>query len=223
MSGRHLLRNHLKRAGTLGHRVVEMTDADMIPEVPTGAPFSEPLGPEPHPFEHGVISLREEGSQRLLGHRIIRRGVSIGWLASSDEGTLLGGRQAAEVLDGMESVRSEASIWSLTELAAVVTFLPEALEDLRELDDMMPTATLARRILAKDLVAAVEAIGKATGALGALAFEQGITIASAGTPPGMRRRSHERHPRNWRHVRSAASPWDWNRSNEPSCMDARIP
>ena len=184
MSGRHLLRNHLKRAGTLGHRVVEMTDADMIPEVPTGAPFSEPLGPEPHPFEHGVISLREEGSQRLLGHRIIRRGVSIGWLASSDEGTLLGGRQAAEVLDGMESVRSEASIWSLTELAAVVTLLPEALEDLRELDDLMPTATLARRILAKDLVAAVEAIGNATGALGALAFEQGITIASAGTPPG---------------------------------------
>ena len=86
---------------------------------------------------------------------------------------------------------------------------------------MMPTATLARRILAKDLVAAVEAIGKATGALGALAFEQGIDRIRR--PPGMRRRSHERHPRNWRHVRSAASPWDWNRSNEPSCMDARIP
>ena len=49
---------------------------------------------------------------------------------------------------------------------------------------MMPTATLARRILAKDLVAAAEAIESATGALGALAFEQGITIASAGTPPG---------------------------------------
>ena len=103
--------------------------------LPQGTPIEEAISVEDgtiQPFDHGVISTWIGRRKTPAGHRLVRAGRIVGWLAESGKGKiLLAGGDARERLEEIEaegSSRFIAQSYSLIGLGSVAEVLPEAFE-----------------------------------------------------------------------------------------------
>ena len=83
-------------------------------------------------FEHGVITTWVGKRKTPAGHRIIRAGRTVGYLAESEKASIiLGGAEAKQRLLEIEAegmCRYEAQSYSMTGLGSVAEVIPEAFE-----------------------------------------------------------------------------------------------
>ena len=104
-------------------------------ELPQGTPVNEPITlieGELQPFAHGVISSYAGRRKTPVGHRLVRGGRIVGWVAEADDKkVMLGGaeaRAALEALEANQKVRHLATSYTLGGLGRLADTLPEAFE-----------------------------------------------------------------------------------------------
>ena len=81
-------------------------------ELPAGRPVNQTISLEEgvlQPFAHGAISTYLGRRKTPVGHRLVRGGRVVGYLADAEEkNTLLGGVEAKQRLEQLEAGRSPA-------------------------------------------------------------------------------------------------------------------
>ena len=103
--------------------------------LPEGKPIEGTISVESgsiQPFDHGVISTWVGRRKTPAGHRLVRAGRIVAWLAESGKGKLLlAGKEARLRLEDLESTENSRYIageYSLAGLGSVAEVVPEAFE-----------------------------------------------------------------------------------------------
>ncbi len=139
------------------------------------------------PFAHGAISTWIGKRKTPLGHRLIRAGRTVGWLAESEvSSVLLGGFAAKARLEKVESegnCRYEAVSYSMTGLGAVAEIVPEAFEHPADSQGLLPRGNSVERLLSRDLSVVLTKLVENPAVRGAIAVDAGMLIDSAGELP----------------------------------------
>ena len=138
-------------------------------------------------FAHGVISTWIGKRKTPAGHRIVRAGRIVGWLAESDNASvLLGGKNAKLRLEEIESkgmIRFEASSYSQEGLGAIAEVIPEAFEHPVDAQGLLPRGDSVERLLSRDLSVVLQKLVENVTVRGAIAVDSGMLIDSAGELP----------------------------------------
>jgi len=138
------------------------------------------------PFEHGCISTYMGRRATAVGHRIVRAGRVVGWIAEPENGKiLLCGNAARERLEELEKEqhRLKAKSWSQSALGAVAEVLPEAFEHAADRRGLTGYGDSVERLLVRDLSAVLNNIAARTEVRGGIAVEGGMLIDDAGDLP----------------------------------------
>ncbi len=139
------------------------------------------------PFAHGAISTWIGKRKTPAGHRIIRAGRIVGWLAEGKKGSeLLGGVEAKARLEEIESegkCRFEATSYSLAGLGSVAEIIPEAFQHPADSQGLLPRGDSVERLLSRDLSAVLAKLVENVTVRGAIAVDAGMLIDSAGELP----------------------------------------
>ena len=100
-------------------------------ELPSGKPVNEAIVLEEgvlQPFAHGIVSTYAGRRKTPAGHRLIRAGRIVGYLAESDKkNVLLGGIEAKTALESFEAeqkVRHLAWSYTIGGLGALAELVP---------------------------------------------------------------------------------------------------
>ena len=138
-------------------------------------------------FDHGVISTWIGKRKTPAGHRIIRAGRVVGYLAESEKASiLLGGAEAKQRLLEIEAegmCRHEAQSYSMTGLGSVAEVIPEAFEHPVDAQGLMPKGDSVERLLSRDLSVVLAKLVDNIVVRGAIAVDAGMLIDSAGDLP----------------------------------------
>ena len=138
-------------------------------------------------FEHGVISTWIGKRKTPAGHRIVRAGRIVGYLAESEKASiLLGGAEAKQRLFEIEAecrCRHEAQSYSMTGLGSVAEVIPEAFEHPVDAQGLMPKGDSVERLLSRDLSVVLAKLVDNIVVRGAIAVDAGMLIDSAGDLP----------------------------------------
>ena len=138
-------------------------------------------------FEHGVITTWIGKRKTPAGHRIIRAGRVVGYLAESEKASiLLGGAEAKQRLLEIEAegmCRHEAQSYSMTGLGSVAEVIPEAFEHPVDAQGLMPKGDSVERLLSRDLSVVLAKLVDNVAVRGAIAVDAGMLIDSAGDLP----------------------------------------
>ena len=138
-------------------------------------------------FEHGVISTWIGKRKTPAGHRIVRAGRIVGYLAESEKASiLLGGAEAKQRLFEIEAegmCRHEAQSYSMTGLGSVAEVIPEAFEHPVDAQGLMPKGDSVERLLSRDLSVVLAKLVDNIVVRGAVAVDAGMLIDSAGDLP----------------------------------------
>ncbi|MEJ6563064.1 MAG: hypothetical protein QNL85_05095 [Euryarchaeota archaeon] len=158
--------------------------------LPQGTPIEEAISVEDgtiQPFDHGVISTWIGRRKTPAGHRLVRAGRIVGWLAESGKGKiLLAGGDARERLEEIEaegSSRFIAQSYSLIGLGSVAEVLPEAFEHPADRQGLLARGDALQRLMSRDLSAVLRALVGRDTVRGAIAVDQGLLIDSVGELP----------------------------------------
>ncbi len=138
-------------------------------------------------FEHGVITTWIGKRKTPAGHRIVRAGRVVGYLAESQKASiLLGGAEAKQRLLEIEAegmCRHEAQSYSMTGLGSVAEVIPEAFEHPVDAQGLMPKGDSVERLLSRDLSVVLAKLVDNIVVRGAIAVDAGMLIDSAGDLP----------------------------------------
>ena len=138
-------------------------------------------------FEHGVITTWIGKRKTPAGHRIIRAGRTVGYLAESEKASIiLGGAEAKQRLLEIEAAgmcRHEAQSYSMTGLGSVAEVIPEAFEHPVDAQGLMPKGDSVERLLSRDLSVVLAKLVDNVAVRGAIAVDAGMLIDSAGDLP----------------------------------------
>ena len=138
-------------------------------------------------FEHGVITTWIGKRKTPAGHRIVRAGRVVGYLAESEKASiLLGGAEAKQRLLEIEAegmCRYEAQSYSMTGLGSVAEVIPEAFEHPVDAQGLMPKGDSVERLLSRDLSVVLGKLVDNVAVRGAIAVDAGMLIDSAGDLP----------------------------------------
>ena len=138
-------------------------------------------------FEHGVITTWIGKRKTPAGHRIVRAGRVVGYLAESEKASiLLGGAEAKQRLLEIEAegmCHHEAQSYSMTGLGSVAEVIPEAFEHPVDAQGLMPKGDSVERLLSRDLSVVLAKLVDNVAVRGAIAVDAGMLIDSAGDLP----------------------------------------
>ena len=164
--------------------------SDTVFNLPEGNPIEEQVSlvdGSIQPFDHGVISTWVGRRKTPAGHRLVRAGRVVGWLAESGKGkVLLAGKEARERLEELEAkenTRFIAGEYSLAGLGSVAEVLPEAFEHAADRQGLLARGDAVVRLLARDLSAVLRTLVERETVRGAVAIDQGMLIDSVGDLP----------------------------------------
>ena len=138
------------------------------------------------PFEHGCISTYMGRRTTAAGHRIVRAGRVVGWIAEPETGkVLLCGNAARERLEELEKEqhRLKAKSWTQAALGSVAEVLPEAFEHAADRRGLTGYGDSVERLLVRDLSAVLNHISERPEVRGGIAVEGGMLIDDAGDLP----------------------------------------
>ena len=162
-------------------------------ELPFGTPVDEELDLTEgvlQPFAHGVISTWVGRRKTPAGHRLVRAGRIVGWLAEGSKYTqkrdLLAGEEAQEALLALEleqKVRFTASEYSISGLGDVAEIVPEAFIHQADRQGLRSMTNFVERLLARDLSKVLEHLVKDDTVRGAIAIDSGMLIDEVGQLP----------------------------------------
>tara|TARA_B100001540_G_scaffold74350_1_gene67128 strand:+ start:339 stop:3482 length:3144 start_codon:yes stop_codon:yes gene_type:complete len=139
------------------------------------------------PFTHGVISTWIGKRKTPAGHRIVRAGRVVGYLAESEKASiLLGGAEAKARLFEIEAAgmcRFEAESYSMVGLGAIAEVVPEAFEHPADAQGLLARGDTVERLLSRDLSVVLAKLVENVTVRGAIAVDSGMLIDSAGELP----------------------------------------
>lgn len=161
-------------------------------ELPQGTPVNESITlteGELQPFAHGVISSYVGRRKTPVGHRLVRGGRIVGWVAEADDKkVMLGGSEARTALENLEAnqkVRHLATSYSIGGLGRLADVLPEAFEHQADRQGLGPASNVVERLLSRDLSTVIRELAAHTTVRGAMAIDTGMLIDHAGDLPGL--------------------------------------
>ncbi|DAC69093.1 MAG TPA: hypothetical protein D7I13_02685 [Candidatus Poseidoniales archaeon] len=161
-------------------------------ELPNGTPVTEPINLDEgtlQSFAHGVISTFIGRRKTPVGHRLVRAGRIVGYLAESEEkNVLLGGAEAKTALEAAETgqkVRHLASSYTMAGLGGLADVVPEAFVHQVDRQGLKSGTNEIERLLARDLSTVIRTITEDTTVRGAMAIDSGMLIDHAGDLPGL--------------------------------------
>ena len=159
-------------------------------DLPNGMPVDEDIDVTDgtiQPFSHGAISTWIGKRKTPAGHRIVRAGRIVGWLAESKKPSeLLGGFEAKNRLQEIEAegaCRFVATSYSMTGLGNVAEVVPEAFEHPADRQGLLPRGDSVERLLSRDLSSVLSKLVENVTVRGAIAVDAGMLIDSAGELP----------------------------------------
>ena len=139
------------------------------------------------PFTHGVISTWIGKRKTPAGHRIVRSGRVVGYLAESEKASiLLGGAEAKARLLEIEAAgmcRFEAESYSMKGLGSIAEVIPEAFEHPADAQGLLARGDSVERLLSRDLSVVLAKLVENVTVRGAIAVDSGMLIDSAGELP----------------------------------------
>ena len=139
------------------------------------------------PFTHGVISTWIGKRKTPAGHRIVRSGRVVGYLAESEKASiLLGGAEAKARLLEIEAegmCRFEAESYSMRGLGSIAEVIPEAFEHPADAQGLLARGDSVERLLSRDLSVVLAKLVENVTVRGAIAVDSGMLIDSAGELP----------------------------------------
>jgi hypothetical protein len=159
-------------------------------DLPFGIPVKEEINPQSDtimPFDHGVITTFLGRRKTPTGHRLVRSGRIIGWLAEAEKGKFL--LCADEARLRLEKIESEqhrliAKSWTLQGLGLVAELVPEAFEHAADKQGLTASGDVLERLLSRDISMILELLSQRDEVRGALAADQGMLVDSTGELPG---------------------------------------
>ncbi len=161
-------------------------------ELPNGTHVNETISIEEgvlQPFAHGSISTYAGRRKTPIGHRIVRGGRIVGYLAESDQkNVLLGGADAKTVLEELEAeqkVRHMATAYTLADLGGLAELIPEAFVHQADRQGLKSRNNAVERLLARDLSTVIRTLSEHTTVRGAMAIDSGMLIDHVGDLPGL--------------------------------------
>ena len=158
-------------------------------DLPFGMPVDEEFeigDGEIMPFEHGAITTYLGRRSTPCGHRIVRSGRIVGWLAEPKKGKeMLCGAEAKARLEELEadSHRLIAKSWSQSALGSVAECLPEAFEHSADMRGLIGAGDSLDRLLSRDLSAVLSHLCARPEVRGGIAVDSGMLIDDAGDLP----------------------------------------
>ena len=159
-------------------------------DLPFGIPVKEEIDPNSDtimPFEHGVITTFLGRRKTPAGHRLVRSGRIIGWLAEAEKGKfLLCADEARSRLEELEKDQHRliAKSWTLHGLGLVAELVPEAFEHAADKQGLTASGDVLERLLSRDISMILELLSEREEVRGALAADQGMLVDSTGDLPG---------------------------------------
>ena len=161
-------------------------------EFPAGTPINETITLEEgrlQPFAHGAISTYLGRRKTPVGHRLVRGGRVVGYLADADEkNTLLGGIEAKHQLEHLEAeqkFRHLATSYSIAELGSLAELVPEAFVHQADRQGLKSSTNAVERLLSRDLSTVIRTLETNTTVRGAMAIDSGMLIDHVGDLPGL--------------------------------------
>ncbi len=138
-------------------------------------------------FDHGVITTWIGRRKTPTGHRLVRAGRIVGWLAEPSKGKLLlGGKEARLRLEEVEaegSCRFTAGSYSLAGLGSVAEVVPEAFEFTADRQGLLARGNALQRLMSRDLSAVLRVLSEQETVRGGVVVDQGMLIDSIGDLP----------------------------------------
>ena len=161
-------------------------------ELPAGKPINESITLEEgalQPFAHGAISTYLGRRKTPVGHRLVRGGRVVGYLADAEaKNTLLGGMEARLRLEHLESTqkfRHLASSYAIGELGSLAELVPEAFVHQADRQGLKSSTNAVERLLSRDLSTVIRTLETNTTVRGAMAIDSGMLIDHVGDLPGL--------------------------------------
>ena len=140
------------------------------------------------PFDHGAISTYIGRRKTPAGHRLVRGGRVVAWLAEPEDGEiLLCGLEAKERLEHIEAEnhRLKGMVWSIHALGKVAQVLPEAFAFPADKQGLLPAEDIFHQLMARDVISILDALDERLEVRGAMAVDQGILVEYRGDLPGI--------------------------------------
>ena len=140
------------------------------------------------PFAHGAITSYIGRRKTPSGHRLVRGGRIVGWIAEDkDKGVMLGGSEARtqlEAIEGEGKLRLVGHQYTLSGLGSIAEIIPEAFEHQADRQGLRASNNHVERLLARDLSKVVKMLVLDPTVRGAIAIDGGMLIDYAGDLPG---------------------------------------
>lgn len=162
-------------------------------EMPFGIPVDEEIMLTEgtlQPFAHGVISTWVGRRKTPAGHRLVRAGRIVGWLAEGSKYTqkrdLLAGKEAQQALLAIESeqkARFTASEYTISGLGDVADLVPEAFVHQADRQGLRSMTNFVERLLVRDLSKVLANLVEDETVRGAIAIDSGMLIDESGDLP----------------------------------------
>ena len=161
-------------------------------ELPLGKPVSEPIKLEEgvlQPFAHGSISTYIGRRKAPVGHRLVRGGRVVGYLAEGTEkNVMLGGTDAKHMLESLEAEKKPrllATAYTISELGGLAELVPEAFIHQADRQGLKSSTNAVERLLSRDLSTVIRTLEANDTVRGAMAIDSGMLIDHVGDLPGL--------------------------------------
>ena len=161
-------------------------------ELPAGRPVNQTISLEEgvlQPFAHGAISTYLGRRKTPAGHRLVRGGRVVGYLADAEEkNTLLGGVEAKQRLEQLETEQKSrllGSSYTIAELGSLAELVPEAFVHQADRQGLKSSSNAVERLLSRDLSTVIRTLEANATVRGAMAIDSGMLIDHVGDLPGL--------------------------------------
>ena len=161
-------------------------------ELPLGKPVSEPIKLEEgvlQPFAHGSISTYIGRRKTPVGHRLVRGGRVVGYLAEgAEKNVMLGGTDAKHMLESLEAEKKPrllATAYTISELGGLAELVPEAFIHQADRQGLKSSTNAVERLLSRDLSTVIRTLEANDTVRGAMAIDSGMLIDHVGDLPGL--------------------------------------
>ena len=158
-------------------------------DLPYGIPINDEIDVSDGailPFDNGCITTYLGRRSTASGHRIVRAGRVVGWIAEPSKGKqLLCGMAAKARIDELEADphRVIAKAWTQSALGSVAEIVPEAFEHAADMRGLLGSGDALDRLLSRDLSAVLVNLVQRPEVRGGIAVDSGMLIDDAGDLP----------------------------------------
>ena len=158
-------------------------------DLPYGIPINDEIDVSDGailPFDNGCITTYLGRRSTASGHRIVRAGRVVGWIAEPSKGKqLLCGLAAKARIDELEADphRVIAKAWTQSALGSVAEIVPEAFEHAADMRGLLGSGDALDRLLSRDLSAVLVNLVQRPEVRGGIAVDSGMLIDDAGDLP----------------------------------------